>query len=57
MHLLHSQNQVSHPTGYAIIQLFDRIFEAFENNLYTLWMFIDLVYSKVFNISRSHNIT
>ena len=30
------------PTGYAIIQLVDQIFEAFKNNLCTLGMFIDV---------------
>ena len=34
--------QVFQPTGYAIIQLVDQIFEAFKNNLCTLGMFIDV---------------
>ena len=34
--------QVGYSAGYPIIQLDDQIFEAFENNLYTLGMFIDL---------------
>ena len=34
--------QVGYSAGYAIIQLDDQIFEAFENNLYTLGMFTDL---------------
>ena len=36
--------QVGHSTDHAIIQLDDQIFEAFENNLFTLGVFID--YSK-----------
>ena len=34
--------QVFQPTGNAIIQLVDQIFEAFKNNLCTLGMFIDV---------------
>ena len=34
--------QFGHSTGHAIIQLDDQIFEAFENNLYTLGVFSDL---------------
>ena len=36
--------QVGHSTDHAIVQLDDQIFEAFENNLFTLGVFID--YSK-----------
>ena len=46
--------QVGHSAEHAIIQLDDRIFEAFENNLFTLDMFID--YSKSLWKSRSHGI-
>ena len=34
--------QFEHSTDRAIIQVVDQIFEAFENNLYTLFVFIDL---------------
>ena len=34
--------QAGRSTGHAIIQLADKIFEAFENNPYTLGVFIDL---------------
>ena len=34
--------QFDHSTDHAIIQLDDQIFEAFENNLYTLGVFSDL---------------
>ena len=34
--------QVGHLTDLAVIQLDDQIFEAFENNLYTPGVFIDL---------------
>ena len=34
--------EVGYSTDHAIIQLDDQIFEAFENNLYTLGVFIDL---------------
>ena len=46
--------QVGHSTVLAIIQLDDQIFEAFENNLYRLDVFIDP--SKGFSNSRSHDI-
>ena len=39
--------QVGHSTDHAIFQLVNQIFEAMENNLYTLCVFIDL--SKVFD--------
>ena len=39
--------QFGHSTDHAIIQFVDQIFEAFENNLYTLGVFIDL--SKAFD--------
>ena len=39
--------QFGHSNGHAIIQFVGQIFEAFENNLYTLGVFIDL--SKVFD--------
>ena len=35
--------QVGHSTDLAIIQLNDQTFEAFENNLYTPDVFIDLL--------------
>ena len=38
--------QVVHSTDHAIIQLVDQIFQAYENNLSTLGVFIDL--SKAF---------
>ena len=34
--------EVGYSADHAIIQLDDQIFEAFENNLYTLGVFIDL---------------
>ena len=46
--------QVDHWSDVAIIQLDDQIFEAFENNLYLLDVFIDL--SKNLSNSRSHDI-
>ena len=34
--------EVGYSTDHAIIQLDDQVFEAFENNLYTLGVFIGL---------------
>ena len=34
--------QFGFPTDYAIIQIINQIFEVFENNLYTLGVFINL---------------
>ena len=45
---------IGHSTALAIIQLDDQIFEAFQNNLYTLDVFIDL--SKSLSNSRSYDI-
>ena len=43
LHLKEFGFQVGYSTHHAIIiQLEDQIFEAFENNLYTLGVFIDL---------------
>ena len=39
--------QNSHSTGHAVVQLVDQIIESFENNKYTLGVFIDL--SKAFD--------
>ena len=39
--------QFGHSTDHVIIQFVDQIFEAFENTLYTLGVFIDL--SKAFD--------
>ena len=39
--------QTGHSTEHAIAQLVDQIYEAFEKNVYTLGLFIDL--SKAFN--------
>ena len=39
--------QFDHSTDHGIVQFVDQIFEAFENNLYTLCVFIDL--SKAFD--------
>ena len=44
--------QFGHSTDHAIIQFVDQIFEAFENNLYTLGVFIGL--SKSFQKPLTH---
>ena len=45
--------EFGYSNNHAIIQFVDQIFKAFENNLYTLGVFIDL--SKDFDMGRSYN--
>ena len=49
-HILYSKQfglQNGHSTDHAVVQLVDQIIESFENNEYTLGVFIDL--SKAFD--------